>query len=269
MPAAPPTLARFVASLPTMVYAQKGNTLYVNLYTDSKSTLNLNGQEIEIIQNTQYPWDGDVIIEVNSTSPFNGQIMLRIPSWVNNSPVWGNLYNYLPQNISPVSIKLNGEIQNVQPDETGYVILSPKENRSKITIHFPMEIRQVVALDSISHLKGKVALQRGPMLYCFEQQDNNQDLSSLTIKNTGSLETQDKTFSFGETRVITNGEATAIPYFLWSNRGENKMKFGSGKNNKLPYKKIMRLMSILTISACLLASCESGKEEGLHCHVLF
>lgn len=220
----PPTLARFVASLPSMVYALKGNNLYVNLYTNSKSAFNLNGQEIEIIQNTHYPWDGDVQIEINSPEPFNGQIMLRIPSWVNNYPVWGNLYNYLPQKISPVNIKLNGKIQNIQPDKTGYVSLSPKGKRNKITIHFPMEIRKVVALDSIRHLKGKVVLKRGPLLYCFEQQDNDQDLGSLALNNTGDFKILDKTLTFGETRVISNGETTAIPYFLWSNRGENKMK---------------------------------------------
>ena len=227
----PGNVTRFVASVPNYIYAAQGKDIYVNLYAQGKA--NIGGVELE--QTTDYPWDGKVRIRLNKGSG-KFSIKLRIPGWLKKHPFGNNLYTYLDA-AKTADISVNGV--KVSHDNPDYVSIDRKWKKGDvIEINFPMEVRRVLANDNAEDDRGKVALERGPVVFCLEGKDqpDNTVFDKYILDSTPIQSHFEKDLLNGVVvlegnakELQRNGEVKdvrfrAIPYSTWNNRGGDQME---------------------------------------------
>lgn len=239
----PTNLCRFLPSVPGYIYAQNNNDLYVNLFVQSSSTINLNKKlPVTIIQETQYPWDGKVKISVSPEKAGKFALHLRIPGWAQNQPLPGDLYSYIIPETDSVTVTVNGESVAYQA-EKGYAVIDREWNAGDVVNYsLPMDIHRVETNKNVAENAGKVAIERGPIVYCIEGADNGTQLSKLALPDNAALssnfspETLSGVVTISGEMMITGGKTTqtqkvtAIPYFVWNNRGANEMKVWIPRN---------------------------------------
>ena len=173
VPCCPTNIARFLSSIPTYIYAQHDKLIYVNLFVSSTANISMNQKTLKIFQETNYPWNGNIIISINLEGSEKFSIAIRIPGWTQNRPVPSDLYKYVKEINTLVSIKVNGEPININ-QKKGYVHINRIwSDGDKIEINMPMPIRRVIAHENVKNNNGRVALERGPLVYCLEGHDNN------------------------------------------------------------------------------------------------
>jgi DUF1680 family protein len=240
----PGNLTRFLPSLPGYLYAQSGDTLYVNLYAGSTASVTLdNGRTFKIIQETRYPWDGTVKMTIQSEWQRSRQftIKLRIPGWARNEAVPGGLYMFADSQHEAVTLTVNGGDVPVKLDK-GYVTLDREwKSGDVIELGLPMLIRKVAANKNVAADLNRIALQRGPIVFCAEWPDTpNGKVRQLLLPDEQPLTTrfnpallngvqiiEGKGFNvltneFGHT-VKRLQDFMVIPYFAWANRGPGDM----------------------------------------------
>ncbi len=235
----PGNITRFMASVPGYIYTKSKDAVYVNLFAGGSASIPMGKDTLKLTQNTLYPWGGDVKISVQSNVSRQFKLKIRIPGWVKNKVVPSDLYQFVSKKDSTYSIKVNQKsIECIE--ENGYAVLSHnwKEGDS-IDIHFPMETRKVIANDKVVYDKDKIAFQRGPVVFCFEDKDNNKESvfdkyvdsgvdvktsfeenllgGVVTLSMKGKIKTKGK--NNDETIMLK-----AIPYYAWNNRGTASMK---------------------------------------------
>ena len=245
----PSNLCRFIPSMPGYVYGVRDNNLYVNLFAANTATIQIGGRNVTLEETTQYPWDGDISIKVlqNKAKAFN--MMIRIPGWVQNKAVPSDLYAYSDDIFSTYDITVNGERVDSEL-ENGYFVINRNWKKGDIIrIHFDMPVRTVVASPRVTDDRGRVAVERGPLVYCTEWADNGDinphhlllprqaqfDVqSAYSIQNT---EGDGKTFyvtaitaKAQEASIADDGRLAVkdvaiklIPYYAWNHRGAGKM----------------------------------------------
>ncbi|MGE4586247.1 MAG: glycoside hydrolase family 127 protein [Mangrovibacterium sp.] len=225
----PTNLCRFMPSVPGYIYAQAKGKVYVNLFIQSDTEINIGGTSVNLDQQTEYPWDGAVKIEVFPEKNTAFTLCLRIPGWVENRPVPGDLYHYENTGEEQVSLRVNGDPVEVV-NENGYAVLTREwEPGDVVEYLLPMAIRKVKANGLVEDDKGKVAIERGPVVYCIEGIDNPA-FDQLKISSGTRLTAAFNAGLLDGVEVISaqGGPAgeqfTAIPYFAWNNRGATKMK---------------------------------------------
>ena len=233
----PTNMCRFIASVPGYIYAQSNNALYVNLFAQSSSTVHLNKKlPVTISQETQYPWAGQIKISVSPEKTSQFALCLRIPGWAENQVVPSDLYSFVSPETSSVSVTVNGEKFQYKV-EKGYAVIDREWKQGDVVNYdIPMSIRRVEANKQVADDAGKVAIERGPIVYCLEGADNGVDLMTLSLPDSSKLT---ESYNSGElSGVVTiSGDAeitkgkktevrkfTSIPYFVWNNRGADEMK---------------------------------------------
>jgi len=228
----PTNLIRFIPAIPGLIYAIQKNNLYINLYAANKTSLNINNSKIYVEQKTGYPWNGKIDITLNTEKALSFILKLRIPGWAQNQVIPGNLYTYINPIEQKISIKINGQEVKFAMDK-GYATISRKWNsEDKIEITLPMEIRHVKADERVIADRNMTALEYGPIVYCAEGIDNNNQLDKLTIPDNVSLKPEKKDILNGFYTITgevpsIDGRKTkllAIPYYAWSNRETGTMK---------------------------------------------
>jgi DUF1680 family protein len=236
----PTNIMRFMPSLPGYAYAQKADNVYVNLFISGSAEIKLPGNTIRLRQQTRYPWDGDVkiIVEPQQTGPF--AVCIRIPGWAQNRPVPGDLYSYPETSTEPVSLKVNGEPVALDSIK-GYVpIRRTWQKGDTIELNLPMPIRRVAANPAVKDDRGRIAIERGPVVYCFEGADNPKGVANLILPPEAKLQSEYHGDLLGgivtitgrgqilQTRqdgkkVVQDINVVAIPYYAWAHRGMNEM----------------------------------------------
>ncbi|MDH7463090.1 glycoside hydrolase family 127 protein [Chitinophagaceae bacterium 26-R-25] len=237
----PTNLARFIPALPGYVYAQKGNDVYVNLFISGDASVNVNGKPVQIKQENNYPWDGNLsfTIDPKKATPFN--LLVRIPGWANNEAMPSSLYNFQNNSTQKTVVKINGNAVEYTIDK-GYAVLNRTWKKGdKVEVILPMEIRKVVASSNIKNDINKVALQRGPLMYCGEWKDNDGRVSNIILPETSSFTSEYNAALLNGVTVLkaqvpavdisndglnvsTRAQSfTAIPYYAWANRGKGEM----------------------------------------------
>lgn len=239
----PTNLCRFLPSIPGYIYAQKQNNLYINLFIGSSTIIKMNDKnQVEISQQTQYPWDGAIKIKVTPSKKEKFEVCLRIPGWVQNQPVPSNLYSYKTPITETISIKVNGKTFPYKT-ENGYAMLEREWNKGDlIEYDIPMIIHRVEANSNVQADQGKIALERGPVVYCLEEIDNDSKVSNLIIPDNAELSASFAPDKLKGIEVITGDgikfnpstdglsiqsnkqKFMAIPYYAWDNRGITMMK---------------------------------------------
>jgi hypothetical protein len=236
----PTNLTRLIPSVPGYMYAQKGNDLFVNLFINSTVDLTVNNKPLQIVQQNNYPWDGNLKFTVNSAKANAFNLMIRIPGWAGNTAIPSDLYKFESSTSAKPEIKVNGVV-TAYTTQNGYAVINrPWKKNDVVEMNLPMEVKRVVANENVKNDIGKVALQRGPIMYCAEWVDNNSKTSNLIIPantvfkseyNAGILDGVMTLKAEVPAVIITNNETistqkqsfTAIPYYSWANRGKGEM----------------------------------------------
>ena len=228
----PPNIARLLASLGTYVYSCREREIYVHLYTGGGAALKLGDQMVLLQQETRYPWEGEVRITVRPEAKVRFTLALRIPGWAEGGVLQ---VNGQPLELAPLVTKGYAKIDRLwEPGDT-------------VTLDLPMPVQRVEAHPRVREDCGRVALQRGPIVYCLEEVDNGADLSDICLSRDAALSAQFRADLLGGVVAVT-GEATrremagwddrlyrkagspvrtvslkAIPYYAWANRTPGEM----------------------------------------------
>ena len=238
----PSNICRFIPSIPGYVYATAKSGLIVNLYVANKAKVQVDSSEVDVEQQTRYPWNGKVEISINPKKPGDFALFLRLPGWARNEAVPGGLYRFTGEDKSRIRLSVNGRSIRVQ-EKNGYAVIERKwKPGDKVSLELPMPVRWVYADDRVAADKGKLALQRGPIVYCAEWPDNkdghvlgllfnkNDKVSAAYLPNL--LDGVEKvSTTAGLTHKVSGGqvsedamqEAGLVPYYSWCNRGPGEM----------------------------------------------
>ncbi|MBP5340346.1 MAG: glycoside hydrolase family 127 protein [Prevotella sp.] len=232
----PGNVTRFVASVPGYVYAMvngaKAETqIYVNLYVQGSAQIG----KVELTQETDYPWDGRVKLTVTKGGG-KFALKLRLPSWLKQSPTNNNLYAYTDK-AKTYSVSVNG--QALYPENHDYVTISRTWKKGDVVeLNLPMEVRRIEANDNAEDLRGKVALERGPVVFCLEGNDQKDNtVFNKYLLPSASINAHFEKDLLGGV-VVLDGQAKelqqdgevkdvsfrAIPYSTWNNRGRHQME---------------------------------------------
>ena len=227
----PGNITRFVASVPGYMYAQQGRDIYVNLYAQGKAKIG----KVELEQTTNYPWDGKISIKV-AKGAGKFAIKLRIPSWLKTSPTNNNLYAYADA-AKNYSISVNGHA--LYPENHDYFTITRSWKKGDvIELNFPMDVRRIVANDNAEDDRGKVALERGPIVFCLEGSDqadgkvfnkyilNSANISAQYDANllNGVMTLSGNAKELQQDGTVKDVKFRAIPYSTWNNRGAQQME---------------------------------------------
>jgi uncharacterized protein len=237
----PTNVVRLIPSIPGYIYAEKGNGIYVNLFISGTGNLTVNSKAVKITQQNNYPWDGGLKFVVDPAEKMDMDLKIRIPGWAQNEAIPSDLYSYEKKSAQMVEIKVNGMPVNYQI-EKGYAVLSRKwKKNDKVEVVLPMDVRKVVANTNIPDDNGKIALQRGPIMYCAEWKDNNGLAGNIIIPKNTVFRTQYEqgllngvmvlkadvksinVDASGQNVSTQDATLTAIPYYAWANRGKGEM----------------------------------------------
>lgn len=237
----PTNLARFVPAIPDYVYAVEKDVLYVNLFVNSEAKVDLAGGPIAIAQTTAYPWEGGIAIHVAPERPRAFEVRVRIPGWAQDRPVPSTLYRYASGGgggakpaaaAAAYTLLVNGKPAAVKL-EKGYAVLARTWTPGDvIALDLPMPVRRVLASDDVAEDRGKVALERGPLVYCAEAADNDGAALDLVVPDGTAFTAERRPGLLGGVTVLRGTAAsragrprtlTAIPYYAWSNRGPGEM----------------------------------------------
>ena len=238
----PGNMTRFLASVPGYVYAQQGDVLYVNLFVASTAEVKMDGgRTLRVVQETRYPWDGAVKITVTPERSGRYALNVRIPGWARGEAVPSDLYRFADAAAPPVSIAVNGRAVPLVL-EKGYARLERQWKPGDVVdLALPMPIRRVVAHPSVEADQGRVALQRGPIVFAAEWPDNpGGQVRNLLLGDDAILATEFRAGLLGGVQVVKGSavalayddkggvnrrqqEFLAIPYYAWANRGPGEM----------------------------------------------
>lgn len=234
----PPNLVRFLASMPGFIYAQgKDGEIYVNLYVSSEAAFTVDGKELSLSMDSEMPWAGRSRLTVSATQSARGTIKLRVPGWAVNRPVPGGLYSYTNKMTGEIGLSVNGAASKAAIDKSGYISLERTwKDGDKIQIEFPFETATLVADDRVKENRGRVAVQKGPIVYCSEwpEAPEGRALTLLFDSKSELMTSFDSEFLGGATLIegkvknIADPSSTLkpsrlIPYHLWANRGAGEM----------------------------------------------
>jgi len=238
----PGNITRFMASVPGYVYAQRGDSLWVNLYMANSADIKMdNGRTVKFTQATKYPWDGAVKMTVEPDQSAAMTVSVRIPGWARNAPIASDLYRFTDDNKEAVTLKVNGVVTPVKIDK-GYVALTRTWKKGDtIELNLPMPIRRVTANSNVAADRGRVAIERGPIMYAAEWVDNpNGKVRNLMLPDTAALTAEFRPDMLKGVTIVkgkavalasdkdgktvkTEQSFTAIPYYAWANRGRGEM----------------------------------------------
>ncbi|ARK12764.1 beta-L-arabinofuranosidase domain-containing protein [Fibrella sp. ES10-3-2-2] len=237
----PSNVCRFIPSVPGYVYAQRGSRLYANLFINSTAAVTLNGTPVSVSQQTTYPWNGDVQFVVDPAKASTFELAIRIPGWAQNKPVPGNLYSFVSQSTSRATLSVNGTPLAYEL-ENGYAIVRRAWKKGDVVrLDLPMAVRRVQANALVKADENKIALERGPIVYCAEWNDApDGHVLDLIVPGNAPLQASFRSDLLGGVEVITGDvqkarrttdgqinttptKLTAIPYYAWANRGAGEM----------------------------------------------
>lgn len=236
----PTNICRFIPAIPGYMYAQKGDELFVNLFISSTADIVMNKIPVQVIQQNNYPWDGDLNFRINTAKANPFKMRIRIPGWAMNSAVPSDLYKFESRSSLKPEIKVNGEAVAYEP-ENGYAVISRTWKKNDVMeVQLPMIVKRVTANEKIKNDMGKVALQRGPIMYCAEWADNNGRTANIIMPSASVFTTEFKpgllngvmTLRTEAPVVLVNNDEsvtterksiTLVPYYSWANRGKGEM----------------------------------------------
>jgi len=246
----PTNIVRFVQTIPGYIFAQLENRIFVNLFASCRTDIEVAGRNVRLEMETNYPWDGRIRINVGVDQDTNFQLRLRIPGWSRGRPVESDLYRYLGSDDQKISIKVNGRNAG-HKNENGYAVIDRFwADGDCVEMILPMPVRRVLSHEKVVTNRGKVALERGPLVYCAEWPDNELEIDQIVLSDDTPLKAEHRpdmlggvTAIFGKVARYSSDKSTekapdvrkftAIPYYAWAHRGKGKMAVWLNRNGSL------------------------------------
>lgn len=238
----PVNVVRFIPSIAGYVYATRGEALYVNLFVNSDSRIQLPAGKVALKQETNYPWDGRIKLAVDPERDSAFTVKIRIPGWAQGRPLASDLYRYEgAAPAAPPKLTVNGEAVQAKPGADGYASIARTWKKGDVVeMNLPMPARRVVAHEKVKDCVGRVAIERGPLVYCVEGADHEGRALQLMLPEEIQLAPEHHADLLGGVTVLTGqGQAavcdaagqvasqpvklTMIPYYAWCHRGPNEM----------------------------------------------
>lgn len=235
----PSNLCRFLPSVPGYVYATRGDSLYVNLFMEGVSEIQVGKYKLELRQQTAYPFEGTVRMQLTKGKG-DFVMKVRIPGWVRGEVVPSDLYRFADKKKTGYSVKVNGETVDGEL-ENGYLAISRRWKKGDVVeLSLDMTPRLVAANEKVADDRGKMAVERGPLVYCAEWPDNeNIDLFSVLLPREAQLAVTGEKAPGGACVIAAKAQRLSydaegklctsdvtlklIPYYSWANRGQGKM----------------------------------------------
>jgi DUF1680 family protein len=222
-PCCPTNLVRFLPAMGERSYAYRDNDIWSVLYFGSTATIPLMSGAVKLTQETKYPWEGDIQITVNPEKAQEFTLHLRYPGWCHEMPL----------------LSINGEKEREVIIEKSYIKIARQWKPGDVVrLQLPMTVQRIHADPNVKADVGRVALMRGPVVYCLEAVDNpNGSVRKLILPDNATLDSHFQADLLGGVAVIT-GEALAvqsnkgevksvpikaIPYYAWDNRAPGEM----------------------------------------------
>lgn len=230
----PPNIARVLTSLGHYIYTPHDDVLYINLYVGNSVEIPVGNEALRLRISGNYPWQEQVKIVIDSSSPVNHTLALRLPDWCDK-----------PQ------VTLNGA-PVTQDVRKGYLHISHLwQEGDTLLLTLPMPVRRIYGNPLVRHQAGQVAVQRGPLVYCLEQADNGEQLHNLQLPRDARFSSVEgkgifarkillqapgykQTAKDAENQALWHYDRapssrqpqvlTFIPWFSWANRGEGEMR---------------------------------------------
>jgi len=231
----PTNLTRIIPQVGGFAYARGKQRLYVNLYLAGTASFKIDNRlTVKLAQKTDYPWSGRVRLTVTPDRASEFALCLRIPGWARGRPVPSDLYRFAKADAAPVGLKVNAKSVDASPKADGYVHLRRRWAAGDVVeLDLPMPIRRVYAHEKIKADHGKVALMRGPIVYCIEAVDHpDVKVAGLALSPKADVQAEHRAGLLGGVTVLT-GKAladgkkpvklTAVPYYAWANRKQGAM----------------------------------------------
>jgi len=239
----PTNVTRFISSVANYIYAVKGNELFVNLFTNNETEIKLNNGKVGLKQRTNYPWDGKIKIVVSpKMKDEEFTINIRIPGWAQNEAIASDLYKFIDQPKKKIKLAVNGKLIELKI-ENGFAVINKNwKAGDTIELELPMEIKRITANENVEADKGRVAIQRGPIVCAAEWVDNKDGyVRNILLKDNSKLTAEYKPELLNGVEIIKGNvfgykladdkktlkqseqEFTAIPYYSWAHRGKGEM----------------------------------------------
>ena len=231
----PANLTRIIPQVGGLAYARGKRTAYVNLFVAGEAVFKLDDDvTVKLAQQTDYPWNGRVKLTITSAETSEFALCLRIPAWALGQPVPSDLYRFGESKFPAIGLKVNGQAADPKPRADGYVHLQCRWKAGDVVeLDLPMPVHRVYAHEKIQDDQGKVALMRGPIVYCLEAVDHRGvDLSRVALPRDSDLRAEHRAGLLGGMTVLAgNGTddtksqiaLTAVPYYAWQNREKGAM----------------------------------------------
>jgi hypothetical protein len=199
--------------------------IYVNLFASGVARIQLdNGPAVTLTQATRYPWDGGVKITVAPDKTAQFALRIRIPGWARGEAVPGGLYQFVDTAGESATLQINGQPSSLKL-EKGYAVLDRRWRKGDVVeLNLPMPIRRVAADARVEADRGRVALQRGPIVYCLEECDNpGLRAPDVSLSGGEKLTAKFEPDLLNGVETIQGPNFKAIPYYAWANRGPGAM----------------------------------------------
>ncbi|MFA5441661.1 MAG: beta-L-arabinofuranosidase domain-containing protein, partial [Bacteroidales bacterium] len=222
----PSNIARFIPSVAGYVYSVKDNDLFVNLYMSNNVNTSVKNGDVKLSVDTNYPWDGEVTLVLKEAPKKGFELKLRIPGWVRNEVVPSDLYTYADKVTPGYSVKVNGvEVHTMLND--GYFCIKRKwKAGDKVELSMEVIPRVVKANPLVKDNEGRIAVEKGPIVYCAEWADNPgiNVREAVVDKNPSLVVKRDPNKLYGIDEIIVDGsDLVLIPYYAWNHRGAGDM----------------------------------------------
>jgi DUF1680 family protein len=235
----PTNIARLVPQVPGMIFAHDDKGLTLCLYAASQTKLTLGGVETGVIEKTNYPFDGRVQVTLNPARKARFAVRLRIPTWTGTQFVPGELYHYLRSASEPVKLFVNDEPVDFAVEKGLASIKREWSPGDTVRLELPMPVRESVCRPEVEADRNRVALTRGPLVYCAEAADNAAHVYNYLAPTADEIsQAQVEPLTIGERTISAlviasrtlNAEGQLIaaplklvPYYAWNNRGVGSM----------------------------------------------
>jgi len=239
----PVNIVRFIPQFAQFAYAQRDAAVYVNLYLSSEATLKTSAGEVTLRQRTTYPWSGSVFIKVAPAKDGTTfALKLRIPGWAMGKPVPSDLYTQTaPGSLSDITVSVNNQRAPLSLDKGFVTIERPWHIDDVVSLDIAMPVRRIQANPAVKDDLGRLAVERGPLVYCAESADNAGHALNLAISAEADFTKAwvsilgDKVVALRAPAVAVTSDlrgkrasqpvtATLIPYFAWCHRGAEEMQ---------------------------------------------
>ena len=233
----PSNVVRTIPQIGGYVYGRDGAGIYVNLFVGGSADIPWKDGRVRIVQTTGYPWDGRVRIAVEPDRAAAFDLAVRVPGWASRGPVRSDLYVFadgLPPEETLPRFAVNGASADAPVGADGYVRLRRTWRKGdRVDVEIPLPVRRVHAHPNVAADRGRVALMRGPIVYCLEAPDQMFAINDFVLPADASVRVEGRpdllggvTVLRGEGRLAADGAPaafTAIPYYAWANRAPGAM----------------------------------------------